>query len=183
MQKLVFLLAMLFALPLMAQAQESPRMEIFGGYSYLRLDADTNNDQDLNGFNTSFTYNFNNFLGATGEVSGHYGNTNVAGVRADLNQYFFLFGPKFAFRGNERVTPFAHVLLGVVRFDVNQTSSTSSNTTTQFAMAVGGGLDINFNDRIAFRAVQADYILTRLANSNQHNFRASTGVVLKLGEQ
>ena len=181
MQKLLFLLAMLLVLPLMAQAQESPRMEIFGGYSYLRLDADTNNDQDLNGFNTSFTYNFNRFLGATGEISGHYGDTRVAGVNADLNQYFFLFGPKFAYRGNERVTPFAHVLLGVVRFDVDR--GPISATTTQFAMAVGGGLDVNITDKIAFRAVQADYILTRLANSSQHNFRASTGVVVKLGEQ
>ncbi len=183
MQKLLFLLVLLVAMPLIALAQEAPRAEIFGGYSYVRLDADLNNDQDLNGFNTSFTYNLKPWLGATGEVSGNYGDSLVAGVNVDLSTYFFLFGPKFAFRGNERVTPFAHVLLGVVRFDVDLGSSSNNNANTQFAMAIGGGLDINVGARIAIRAVQADYILTRFANSTQNSFRASTGVVVKLGEQ
>jgi opacity protein-like surface antigen len=181
MQKLLGVLALLLAVPLIGQAQEIPRTETFGGYSYIRLDADLNNDQDLNGFNASFTYNLNQILGITGEISGNYGDTRVAGANADLNTYFFLFGPKFAFRGNSRVTPFAHVLLGVVRFDVD--TGLRDTTTTQFAVAVGGGVDFNITEKVALRVAQADYILTRLANSNQNNIRVSTGFVLKLGEQ
>ncbi len=201
MKQLLGFLALLLAVPLFVQAQENPsaetrdqagtarasiviargreipRAESFGGYSYLRLDANLNSDRDLNGFNSSFTYNFNQFVGVTGEVSGHYGDASGAGASADLNQYLFLFGPKFAFRGNNRVTPFAHILPGVVRFNVDFGSN--DFTTTQFAMAAGGGLDFNITERVAFRVAQADYLLTRLGQSTQNNLRVSTGFVLK----
>jgi opacity protein-like surface antigen len=201
MKQLLSFLALLLAVPLFARAQEKPRAETspeaatgrasiviaqgreipraeaFGGYSYLRLDANLNNDRDLNGFNASFTYNFNQFLGVTGEVSGHYGDGSEAGASADLNQYLFLFGPKFAFRGNSRVTPFAHILPGVVRFNVD--FGLNDFTTTQFAVAAGGGLDFNLTERLALRVAQADYLLTRLGQSTQNNLRVSTGFVLK----
>jgi opacity protein-like surface antigen len=158
------------------QGQEiTPRYEVFAGFSYLRLDADVRNDRNLNGFNSSFTYNFNRFLGATGEFGGNYGNASASGVKAD--QFFFLFGPKFAFRGNSRLTPFAHILPGVVRQNVDFGPSDSSST--QFALATGGGLDINITDRIAVRGAQADYLMTRLINNIQNNIRVSTGFVLK----
>jgi opacity protein-like surface antigen len=117
----------------------------------------------------------------------------VTAVTQDQDFYFYLFGPKFTFRGNERFTPFAHVLLGAVTQDVGNvlTSTTGTTTTitstpnnTQFAMALGGGLDISVTERLSVRALQADYVLTRLvANTNQNNIRASAGFVLKLGEQ
>jgi len=190
MQKLSILF-LLLAAPLFAQAQNpgtadietvdtttgsgqeiTPRFEAFAGFSYLRLDKGLKSDQDLNGFNTSFTYNFNRFLGATGEFGGNYGNASATGVKAD--QFFFLFGPKFAYRGNSRFTPFAHVLPGVVRQNFNS----GANDTTQFALATGGGLDINVTDRISLRGAQADYIMTRLGGI-QNNIRVSTGFVLK----
>src|SRR5215475_10589627 len=84
------------------QGQEiTPRFEAFAGFSYLRLDADLRNDRDLNGFNSSFTYNFNRIIGATGEFGANYGNASISRAKAD--QFFFLFGPKFAYRGNSRV--------------------------------------------------------------------------------
>jgi opacity protein-like surface antigen len=205
MQKVITVLALLLALPLLAKAQEAPRIEAFGGYSYLRLDQDTNaittGDQDLNGFTTQFTYNLNTFLGITADISGNFSNNQSTGTTTSNNSqdtYYFLFGPKFAFRGSERFTPFAHVLLGFVRQDVNATTQTTVNNNStnmkQFAMAIGGGLDVNLTEKIAFRPVQADLILTRLntsgvsvagvsTTSNQYNFRASTGIVVKLGEQ
>jgi|SRR5262245_4356226 len=158
-----------------SQGQEiTPRFEAFAGFSYLRLDADLRNDRDLNGFNTSFTYNFNRILGATGEFGANFGNASVSGAKAD--QFFFLFGPKFAYRGNSRLTPFAHVLPGVVRQNVDFGARDTS--TTQFALATGGGIDINLTDRISVRGAQADYIMTRLGGI-QNNIRVSTGFVLK----
>jgi|SRR5262245_9597837 len=189
--KKLSILFLLLAAPLFAQAQNpgtadietvdtttgsgqeiTPRFEAFAGFSYLRLDKGLKSDQDLNGFNTSFTYNFNRFIGATGEFGGNYGNASATGVKAD--QFFFLFGPKFAYRGNSRFTPFAHVLPGVVRQNFNF----GANDTTQFALATGGGLDINVTDRISLRGAQADYIMTRLGGI-QNNIRVSTGLVLK----
>jgi opacity protein-like surface antigen len=197
MKKLT-ILSLLLAMPFFAQAQNpqtetkaevgaveatvavaedreiTPRFEAFAGFSYLRLDADIRNDRNLNGFNSSFTYNFNRFVGATGEVGGFYGNRSTSGAKMD--QFFFLAGPKFAFRGNSRVTPFAHFLPGVVRQNIKFGANDASST--QFALATGGGLDIKLTDRIALRGAQADYLMTRLGNSTQNNIRISTGFVV-----
>lgn len=198
MRNMFFVAALLLALPIIASAQdEAPRVEIFGGYSYLRLDNATSpNERDLNGFNTSFTTNFNQWLGFTAEFSGHFGTTTVAGTTADLNTYFVAAGPRLAFRRFERFTPYVHVLAGMARLDMGTNSSSSSSTTTSIstsnsgiALIAGGGVDANVKSKIAVRLFQADYILTRFNNQtaatslNQSNFRASTGVVVKLGEQ
>lgn len=197
MRKLLFITALLLALPLIGQAQEAPRVEIFGGYSYLRTDNNNNGglttvatDQDLNGFATSFTTNLNTWFGVTAEVSGHYGSYNVGGLNVDQDMYLFTAGPRFALRRYERITPYAHALVGVARTNLDAgsistgvgTISTSIND-SGFALVVGGGVDLNINELVAFRLFQADYVLTRLNNNSQNNFRASTGLVLKLGSQ
>jgi hypothetical protein len=81
----------------------------------------------------------------------------------------------------------------MARADVNLTGATSilgnSVSSAGIALVAGGGLDVNVNSKIAVRLFQADYVLTRFNNQNvaternQSNFRASTGVVVKLGEQ
>jgi opacity protein-like surface antigen len=192
MRKLLFVMALLLALPLMASAQdEAPKVEIFGGYSYLRLDDDfTGLDRDLNGFNTSFTSNFNSWFGVKGEFSAHYGDANIAGVQTDFNTFLFAVGPQVAYRGLERVTPFGHVLFGAARTDLKVGGIVGTVSNAGFALIVGGGLDLKVTDNVALRLFQADYVLTRVNNitsttstNNQSNFRASTGVVLRLGEQ
>ena len=48
-----------------------------------------------------------------------------------------------------------------------------------FAMALGGGVDAKIKDKLAFRVFQADYVMTRIQSTNQHNARISTGIVLR----
>ena len=184
MRKLFIIAALALALPIIAQAQDSPRTEIFGGYSYLRLDNDLNDDRDLNGWNASVNQNIIKWLGFKADFSGHYGNSLVLlGTGADLNTHLFLFGPQFSLRKFDRFQPFGHVLFGVVRADVSSfVSGGPSFDDTAFAMAVGGGLDVKVLDKLSVRLFQADYILTRFADDNQSNFRASAGVVLRLGK-
>jgi len=183
MRKLFFIAALALALPIIAQAQDSPRTEIFGGYSYLRLD-DVNDDRDLNGWNASVNQNILKWLGFKADFSGHYGNSTVIlGTGADLNTYLFLMGPQFSLRKFDRFQPFGHVLLGVAR--VNADSYVTHGPEfhdSAFAMAVGGGLDVKVLDKLSVRLFQADYVLTRFNDDNQSNFRASTGLVLRLGK-
>jgi hypothetical protein len=64
-------------------------------------------------------------------------------------------------------------------------------STDAFAMALGGGLDIKLGKWIALRAIQLDYVMTRLedfglsgqpsANRNQHHLRFATGFVFNFG--
>jgi opacity protein-like surface antigen len=186
MRKLFLVALISLVLPVLAQAQEAPRFEIFGGYSYLRTDADFNTDQDLNGFNAGFTANLASWVGIAFDISSHYGNTNLIGGSADFNTFMIASGPRFYLRRFERVTPFAHALIGGNRtaIDVRSIGINAPNIAdTSFAFIVGGGVDLNVTDKLAVRLFQTDFVLTRFADINQNNFRTSTGLVLKLGEQ
>lgn len=219
MRKLFFTAAVLLALPLFAQAQDAPKVEIFGGYSYLRANSE-GDGLDLHGWNASAAVNFTKWAGIVADFSGHYGDVTVApGVSPDVSTYLFLLGPRFSYRKHNVLTPFGHVLLGVSRLHTsyNAFGTRIRDRDSSFAMAIGGGLDAKVHKNLAIRLFQADYVLTtfdqtlvdpitrqpvRDAQGNyfcgigglrgrtssscddiQHNFRLSTGLVLRLGEQ
>ena len=183
MRKLFLVGALALALPIIAQAQDSPRTEIFGGYSYIHLDEDLSNDRDLNGYNASVTQTiFKRWLAFKADFSGHFGDSAVTlGPGTDFKKFLFLFGPQFTLRRHERIQPFVHVLFGVSRIDLNNDTNGLSFDDTAFAMAAGGGVDVKVADRLAVRLFQADYVLTRFGDTNQGNFRASGGFVLRFG--
>lgn len=185
MRKLFFLAALMLVLPLMAQAQDAPKAEIFGGYSYLRAD-DDDDGLDLHGWNASAAINFAKWAGIVADFSGHYGDfTYAPGLKADSSAYLFLVGPRFTYRKHKVLEPFGHVLLGAARSHVTTftTLGKLKVNDSAFALAVGGGLDAKVHDNLAIRLFQTDYVLTRFNDDSQHNFRLSTGLVLRLGEQ
>jgi opacity protein-like surface antigen len=165
---------------------DNPKIEVFGGYSYVRGEQGVN----LHGWNASVTGNITHYFGVVGDVSGHYAN----GSFLDGNTYTFLGGPQFSFR-TTRLTPFAHALFGVSRVGtgVGLLGINFGASQSDFAMAFGGGLDINLSDRFAIRAVQADYFPVRSGgNFLDHfrlpfisgsdfvnNFRVAAGLVIK----
>lgn len=185
MRKLLFVASLLILLPLAAQAQDKPKIEVFGGYSYLRTDDAL--DLDLHGWNASATGNLNKWFGVKADFSGHYTNVEISpGVKADISAHLFLVGPQFAYRKNDTWQPFGHVLLGAARFHESALTATGRvrNTETDFAFVVGGGLDAHIAKNLAIRLFQADYVLVHNGDidENFHNLRISTGVVLRLGD-
>jgi hypothetical protein len=46
-------------------------------------------------------------------------------------------------------------------------------------MALGGGIDAELTDKIHWRLVQADYLLTQFGGGSQNNFRFSTGILFR----
>ena len=193
MQKLFLFVALTLALPLIAQAQEASRVEVFGGYSYMRLE-DQNidgQDRDLNGYNVSGAITiFKKSIALKGDVSGHFGDllTNVT-PRTDLGQTLFLFGPQFTFRKSERIQPFAHALFGVARVKHENDAVPGDITDTGFAFALGGGVDVKgLGSKLAVRLIQADYVRTKLDlvnsgdSTSSNNIRISTGIVLRFGK-
>ncbi|MEP7336468.1 MAG: porin family protein [Acidobacteriota bacterium] len=182
MRKLFFIAALLFTLPLIAQAQDAPKVEVFGGYSYLRAD-DDDGGIDLHGWNASTAVNINKWVGIAADFSGHYGDATVipGTSKADVSAYLFLVGPRFSYRKHKVLTPFGHVLLGAARLHTSYLGFKDSDAA--FAMAIGGGLDATVHSNLAIRLFQTDYVLTRFNDDSQHNFRLSTGLVLRLGKQ
>jgi hypothetical protein len=192
MRNAMLSLCLLLMLPGLAAAQETPRAEIFGGYSYLRADTNDFPENDLHGWTASVNVNLNKWLGVKGDFSGHYNDYQISpGVKADLNLHFFTGGLQFTSYKNEKVTPYVHVLAGVARRTDSVSQALAANgrrtlTDNAFAFIVGGGMDVNINKSLAWRAFQTDYILTTfedLRDDRQTNFRISTGLVWKLGEK
>ncbi len=129
---------------------------------------------NLRGWNAEGQYNFNRWLGLVADVAGRYGTpitesrgTTLTGLPTATG-YTFLGGPVVTFRNKSRVTPFLHALFGVDRYSLSAstisgltTTVTSSNTPyTDFAAALGGGLDVRLVHHIALRLVQLDDLET-----------------------
>ncbi|MBI4482280.1 MAG: hypothetical protein HY652_05255 [Acidobacteria bacterium] len=188
----LFLIVLSFATPCVAQ--ETPAWEFFGGYSFQRSDVREyfksspilftfrNQDVNLNGWETSVTENLNRWLGGTLDLSGHYKTPQLLGTRSRERMFSILYGPRFSYR-TPSVIPFAHVLMGVAHAAVRVTPVGPHASDLSFAMAAGGGLDVNLGRKAAIRVFQADYFRTNLLGTRQNKYRASAGVVFYLGKR
>jgi outer membrane protein OmpA-like peptidoglycan-associated protein/opacity protein-like surface antigen len=176
MKKLMLFAVLLCGCSIMAIAQEFPRAEIFGGYSYFRCDTQGDDVScNLNGWNASAAVNANKNFGVVFDFGGYYG---TVGQDTDLKIHSIMFGPKFAMR-SERVTPFAQALFGYVHPATESGGvSTSEN---DIGFTVGGGLDINLTDVIAVRPAQVEYFGVKSGGDFLNNLRYSAGIVFKLG--
>ena len=182
MRKFMWVIAVLAVVAMPAHAQNTPQVELMGGYSYLRADAG-GDDLSMHGWQASFTENLNSWFGGKAEFSGFYANvTPPSGPpEINVNAHTFLFGPQFTARKSSSFTTFAHVLVGAIRG--SQGYLGISQPKTDFAAAFGGGVDIKVHKRFALRIIQADYLVTPYLNQTQNNIRLSAGVVLRLGEK
>jgi hypothetical protein len=158
-----------------------PRVEVFGGFSYLPANVATDFPRDDSyGFQGSVAVNFNHWFGVVGDFGGQYRTVtdlgpNWPGVTAETSVYEFLVGPRFSLR-RDRVTVFAHALVGGAKGNAGLAGFSDS----ELAVGGGGGLDIALNRRIAIRAVQFDYIGS-FVDILEDNVRLGFGVVVKLG--
>ena len=197
MKKLVLVAVLLLGFSAMAAAQDAPAVEIFGGYSFLRMDTATAfgapsgyGDLNLHGWDANIAFNGNNWLGFVADFAGHYGTMDTsydygqpAGSLvswADISLYSIMLGPKVTLHRG-KVTPFLHGLFGYAHGKAKELGS--SVTENDFAMAFGGGLDINLSDRVAFRPAQVEYFTIKSARSGNFsdNFRYSAGLVFRFG--
>jgi len=146
--------------PVAAQNPEAPKAELFVGYSALFFEV--SNGNAAHGYHVAGTGNVNSWLGLTGEVSGHINGGYVL--------HYALGGPRFTLRSSSsRIEPFAHALAGGI----------VASGEGRFAMAFGGGVDVRVTDRIAIRAVQADYAPIVTSGTVVNNVRVSSGVVFR----
>ena|SRR5919109_2177031 len=119
MTKPASLLLLFFGLTCSARAEDLPTIELFGGYSFVRLDVPEDitapaaliPDLNLHGWRAAFTANFGNNFGLMVDGSGHYGTTSLLAVPVDATAYTLLVGPRFATR-HRRLTFFVNGLVG-----------------------------------------------------------------------
>jgi hypothetical protein len=175
MRRFLYLLLLLL-LPVSALGQETPKVEVFGGYSNLSANVNASSI-NLNGANVSVAENVNSWFGGALDFSSHFGTENGKSVSTQSLTY----GPVFSYRKSKSVTPFGHVLLGAVRGGPEYLDISKSEF--RFGVYAGGGVDVKVNPNLALRLIQVDYLLTRFSNATQDNFRLSAGIVLRFGKK
>ena len=155
-----------------AGAQDLPRVQVLGGYSFTRFDsrsfgfADPSN---LNGYIFSPAFNIIQGFGVVAELSGQYDSK--------LNFRDVAVGPQFLYpRG--KTTFFGRFLVGDGRSFVKVANGEGDTTR---AVIVGGGMDLDVTPRFAWRTFQVDYIHSTLFKDTQNNLRFSTGLVYHWG--
>jgi opacity protein-like surface antigen len=259
-RRLLLITAAISLCPVAVRSQEvTPKLELSGTYSYLREGA-TPGYTGTNlpkGIGASGVLNINRWLGAELDTSHFSGSQPLLvpfpdGTTEGHSTFHTLMGgPRFSYRRNPKVTPYAHILLGGAGIYSGYSVPPPSNpspapsnpapppsnpspapvspspvqppapgtpgypgtpgtpaapgepgapaapgapsaggferaTNMAFAWAVGGGVDVNVNDRFAFRLFQADYLNTRVdgfSGKPVNNFRLSTGVVFRFGSK
>ncbi|HTW79050.1 MAG TPA: hypothetical protein VME23_05810 [Terracidiphilus sp.] len=136
--------------------------------------------------------------GGKAETSAYFGRgfsvvAEMAGEHADkinssgesLSFVSYLFGPRFSFRAQSRLTPFAQFLAGGVHGFDALFPGYAAAPPDAFAFATGGGLNVRFSRRFALRLVQAGYFQTDLpndGNNRQNHLRISGGIIFRFGE-
>jgi opacity protein-like surface antigen len=192
----ICLAAVGIALP--AGAQTVPKIEVSGGYQFLHLSAE---DNDLSeslpkGWYFEVASNLSPALGVVFQVGGNYktfeesftfgGITSTA--TADVNAHEFLGGLRLNARSRSTIVPFAQVLVGAANGSVEISSSTTipggppisfseEDSGTNFALALGAGVNIGMTDTLGFRA-GVDYTRIFEEDAGGNAFRFQVGVVI-----
>lgn len=178
MRKTLFTTSLILLLSLTAMAQgDTPKAEVFGGYSYA--------GDSTHGFDASIAGNVNDWFGVVADFGRQFTDINGTDSREEIRTQTYLFGPQFSIRRNRRVTPFARALFGASRIKTEATEfgQTFAFSDSSFALALGGGLDVQINDRFAIRAFQAEYLRTKFFGETQNKGRISVGLVIRFGKK
>jgi hypothetical protein len=179
-----------------ACAQEFPRWEAFGGFSYANVNLGPQaglfvpTNRNYYGVDLNFSFNPNKYIRLLLiDFAVQQGGTNACPSPCPFKSISVLtsqslFGPQFTVR-RSKVTIFGNGLVGVTNTRLVAALGMGDFEDlvrrTNLALGFGGGLDVNWKRRIAIRLFQADYIPTRLAGTWEKHYSVSTGVVFKFG--
>jgi outer membrane protein OmpA-like peptidoglycan-associated protein/opacity protein-like surface antigen len=184
----------------------TPRFEWFLGYSFWRAmpTSQGNRMGYLHGGSTSIAFNFNRYFGLVADFGG-YDNDKITllspegsrTVDSDGRAFTYLFGPRFSYRKHARFTPFVQALVGEASASAVSISGCSGGadctplpSENVLAAALGAGLDIKIAKHIAWRLIDADFLVTNFRNPFvvdadqqrwQKNVRLSSGLVFRFG--
>src|SRR3954451_4885324 len=212
MRRLLVLLGLNTLLSFSAFAQDDLfDGDVFVGYSLFRVNSAQQQVPAFfaNGGVGTIAWNINNHLGIEAELAGHHNGSTL-----NTTTFTYLFGPRISYGRGKRFDPYVHVLLGGIHVATSVDASSVlvptprplpvpasgryKSSQDNFALAVGGGIDIKINHYILFRPVQIDYLLTQFqtptflvntstvgpsTNKNQHNARFAIGFVFNWNDE
>jgi opacity protein-like surface antigen len=169
MRKVFLLVIVLLVTSISAQAQSDTKGEVWGTYSLFSADSDFLDFETMHGFGFGGQYNLSPRFGIVGEFTSNRKSTEQVTIfvpgrvilfpELETKVNAFLFGPRVSYRGDV-VTVFGHFLLGGATASLKDELSGSGfeDSNTEFAMAIGGGVDVNLGRHFAIRVAQFDYL-------------------------
>jgi opacity protein-like surface antigen len=143
----------MFGFSIFAHAQATPTasragdLQVGAGFTWVKPDYSGGHDK---GPTFYATYDFMQHIGVEGDI--HYASIIAPN---DVGEDSYLIGPRFVYK-KKRFTPYAKVLFGVGTLNLQFDTSPHSKT-TQFAYAVGAGLDYRLTHSINIRAFDFEY--------------------------
>lgn len=199
-----FLVVSMTALAGIAQSVHAQKAELSVNYGLVVYNPARSlaGNRNLNGGGGSVGFPLGDYFTLKGEFQGYATTTltyhlprtaNSAGgtYKSQGNMFTYLFGPQVNFP-MARKRFFGEALFGGANTNAYANLFKAASVTglkasnNGFAMAIGGGLDLEISRRVGFRPAQFDYFLTRyewkpLGINNQSNFRYQAGLVFLVG--
>lgn len=152
-----------------AQGDSNPKWDLFVGYQWLHpgitVPAAFGNPASPTaydvpdmaaGFGTALTYNFDSHWGGEVDFGHNWSNSNYETTLSA--------GPRIMFR-TDYANYFVHGLLSYNRLSVNGLNTGQNGV----GFILGGGLDLPFTKKVAWRVFEADYVFGR------HNYAPDAG--------
>jgi hypothetical protein len=164
---------------------------------------------NLNGWNASAKVNLRSRISVVVDFGGNYGERRMLPTQfqtretkpGSYRQHTFLIGPEVRVFANDRLTVNVHALIGgtsvgtlvlPLQEPFQPPPDLLGNTpppVTEFRLgwekpvtgAFGGSIDYRISDRLSYRILQPDLVVTHLGGLNWKNLRLSTGVVFTFG--
>lgn len=157
------------------RAEESSRVQGYGGFATEVLRAPSSGASNYYGWNASAAYRVGWKLSAVADVAGYYGRENEV---VNTSVHTFLFGPRLTLHDG-RISPFVQVLVGTSRLHAD--SGGPAVTATAFTFAAGCGVDLRLTHRLSLRLAEFDYERRRFFGETPDGGRVSAGIVVRLG--
>jgi hypothetical protein len=175
-----------------AFAQDTPKFEVFGNYSYMQFNPTVTGLQSraFNGGGGGAQFNLGRWFAIKGDFEGygstqwsvtynapvptpHSGTIPAGTYTSNFNMFTYLIGPVVGVHARKFYV-YSEYLLGgssttgyanlVKAIDANGGTITGSSAQHPFTMALGGGIDLNVKKNFAIRLGEVDWVLTRYTN-------------------
>lgn len=207
MKRILLIAVVMTTTAIAARAQDVPKFEFGVLYNVLVADIDVLDNETVHGYGLTAQANVNRWFAVVAEWGANHGASGPVTVQdfgtlrvipeMDTRYQTFLAGPRVTMRKG-RFNVFGHYLLGYGNTKVEDEQSGFRDGNGEFAMGLGGGLDLFIGKKVSLRLAQLDYvpihtdINARLGgrdgvgvvdntSSWQHNSRFQTGIVFRFG--
>jgi opacity protein-like surface antigen len=186
MKKLLVMFALLAIFTMPTLAQDTPTVEVGGGYQYRSFDVPGGGPRlNMNGWQVSADANITHWLGVTADFDGTY--THFDGNNA---VYSYMVGPQIYPLKHHVITPYINVLVGGAHYSLSNCGAVGcGDSENKFAWGGGGGVDLTVSKHFAIRLAQFEYERTGFfgagsaGNPYQDNFKIGAGVLIRFGER